>query len=149
MAEEEKNKGGRPPIEIDDAICEKAQSLAAQGLSQDEIALCLGMGQSTLYEKKAKFLEFSEAIKRGQAKGVAIITNKLFERAQGYSHPEEKIFCSKDGDITRADTTKHWPPDTTAQIFYLKNRAGWTDKTELDLPSGLTIKFDSDDANHA
>lgn len=140
---------GRPAIEITEDLCRKAESLAAQGLTMEQIALSLGMGERTLYEKKAEYTQFSQAINAGQAKGVAIITNKLFERAQGYSHPEEKIFCSKNGDITRAETMRHWPPDTTAQIFYLKNRAGWKDKTELDLPQGLTIKIDSEDANHA
>jgi len=97
---------GRPPIEITDELCRKAKSLAAQGLTLEQIALVLGMGVSTLYEKKAEFVEFMEAIKEGQAKGVAVITNKLFEKAS-------------DGD-------------NTSMIFYLKNRAGWKDKTETE-----------------
>lgn len=138
---------GRPKFEITPEICEKAESLAAQGLTLEQIARSLGIHYDTLNEKSKEFSVFSDAIKNGQAKGIAIITNKLFERGKGYSHPEEKIFCSKDGTITRAETTKHWPPDTTAQIFFLKNRAGWTDKTELELPQGLTIKIASEDAD--
>ena len=97
---------GRPPIEITDGLCRKAESLAAQGLTMEQIALVLGMGERTIYEKMAKFPQFSQAIKRGQAKGVAAITNKLFKKA-------------KDGD-------------NTSMIFYLKNRAGWKDKTETE-----------------
>lgn len=129
---EGKNPVGRPPFEITEEVIKKAESLAAQGLTMEQIAHSLGMGESTLHDKKKEFSEFSEAIKRGQSTGIATITNKLFERAKGYSHPEEKIFCSKDGDITRTDTTKHYPPDTTAQIFYLKNRAGWADKQQIE-----------------
>jgi len=140
--------GSKAAIEITPELCEKAEKLAAQGLSQDQLARALGMGPTSFYEKKAEFAEFAEAIKNGQAKGVAIITNKLFERAKGYSHPEEKIFCSKDGDITRANTTKHWPPDTTAQIFYLKNRAGWKDKTEVENTGGIKIFMTRDDVRH-
>jgi len=96
---------GRPAIEITPELCKKAEGLAAQGLTMEQIALVLGMGVSTLYEKKAEYAEFMEAIKEGQAKGVAIITNKLFENG-------------KNGD-------------NTAMIFYLKNRAGWKDKQEF------------------
>ncbi len=95
---------GRPPIEITDELCKKAESLAAQGLTLEQIAGVLGMGERTLYEKKEEFSQFSQAIKKGQAKGVAVVTNKLFEKA-------------RDGD-------------NTSMIFYLKNRAGWKDKTE-------------------
>jgi len=97
---------GRPPIEITDEVCRKVEKLAAQGLTHEQIALILGMGESTLYKKKTQFIEFLEAIKRGQAKGVGVITNKLFKKA-------------RDGD-------------NTSMIFYLKNRAGWKDKQEIE-----------------
>ena len=54
---------------------------------------------STLYEKMATKEELDEAIKRGASKGISIVANALFESA-------------KSGD-------------KTAQIFYLKCRAGW------------------------
>jgi len=97
---------GRPAIEITPELCEKAESLAAQGLTMEQIALVLGMGVSTLYEKKAEYTEFLEAIKDGQAKGVAIVTNALFVSAKG-------------GNLG-------------AQCFYLKNRAGWKDRQEIE-----------------
>lgn len=140
---------GRPPIEINAELCNKAEGFAAQGMTMEQIALALGMGQRTLYEKKAEYTQFSQSIEDGQAKGIAIVTNALFERAKGCSHPEEKIFCNKDGDITRANTIKHYPPDVAAQKIYLQNRAAWKDKSELDLPGGLTIKISNDDASHA
>lgn len=114
---------GRPPIEITEELCSKAESLAAQGLTMDQIALSLGMGRTTLYDKKAEFEDFSDAIKVGQAKGVAIVTNALFTNAKG-------------GNLG-------------AQCFYLKNRAGWTDKTELDIPKGFNIMIGNKDANNA
>ncbi len=97
---------GRPKIEITDKLCEKAESLAAQGLTQDQLALVLGMGARTLYEKKGAFPQLSQSIKKGQAQGVEAVTNKLFEKA-------------REGD-------------NTAMIFYLKNRAGWKDKQEIE-----------------
>jgi|TARA_R110000744_G_C19265801_1_gene551869 hypothetical protein len=96
----------RPSIKIDNDLCLKAESLAAQGLTADQIASVLGMGESTLYEKQKQYPEFSEAIKKGRSKGIATITNTLFNKA-------------KSGD-------------NTAMIFYLKNRAGWKDKVETE-----------------
>lgn len=113
---------GRPAIEITEELCKKAESLAAQGLTMEQIALVLGMGESTLYAKKAEYLEFLEAIKEGQAKGVAVITNKLFESGKG-------------GNLG-------------AQIFYLKNRAGWKDKSELDIPGGFNVTIGNKDAGN-
>ena len=96
----------RPSIKIDNDLCLKAESLAAQGLTSDQIASVLGMGESTLYEKQKQYPEFSESIKKGRSKGIATITNTLFNKA-------------KSGD-------------NTAMIFYLKNRAGWKDKVETE-----------------
>ena len=97
---------GRPLIKIDKDMCEKAESLSAQGLTSEQIAHVLGMGESTLYEKQVKYPEFSDAIKSGRAKGIATITNALF-------------VSGKSGNLG-------------AQIFYLKNRAGWADKVDVD-----------------
>jgi len=116
--------GGKPPIEITEGLCDQAEVLASKGLTQEQIALGLGMGLRTLYEKKAQYPQFSHAIQRGQSKGIAIITNKLFERATGYSLPEEKIFYHN-GEIIRAQTTKNYPPDLQAITLYLTNQAGW------------------------
>jgi transposase len=105
----------RPKKDITPEVIKKAESLSAQGLTMSQIANVLGIGESTLYEKQAKYPEFSEAIKRGRDKGVETITNALFQKA-------------KDGD-------------NTAMIFYLKNRAGWKDKVETE-HTGDGLKVD-------
>ena len=92
-------------IEITDDLCNQAEALAAKGMKQSDIALMLGMASSTLYDKKEKFSEFSESIKRGKAKGIDKVINKFFEKA-----------CEG---------------DNTCMIFFLKNQAGWTDKQEI------------------
>ena len=70
-------KRGRPPWTP--PPLEEVERLAAQGLTQAQIALCLGIAEDTLYEKKKQLAEFSEAIKRGQARGIQTVTNQLFE----------------------------------------------------------------------
>jgi hypothetical protein len=99
-------KVGRPKFVVTKEMCDKAEAFAAQGLTQEQIAMALGIGLSTLYEKQNEFIEFAEAIKRGKGKGIQTITNRLYEKAlEG---------------------------DNTAMIFYLKNRAGWQDKIEKE-----------------
>ncbi len=99
-------KVGRPKFVVTKEMCDKAEAYAAQGLTQEQIAMALGIGLSTLYEKQNEFTEFAEAIKRGKGKGIQTITNRLYEKAlEG---------------------------DNTAMIFYLKNRAGWQDKIEKE-----------------
>ena len=97
-------KRGRPQFEVTEDVIKKVESLASQGLTLEQIARVLGICYQTLNEKKKEFSEFSDAIKSGQAKGVATIANALFNNA-------------KSGN-------------TTAQIFFLKNRAPieWRDK---------------------
>ncbi len=72
--------GGKPAIRITEAICDQAEVLASQGLTQEQLALALGMGTRTLYEKKVEYPQFSQAIHRGKCKGIAIINNSLFQR---------------------------------------------------------------------
>ena len=87
----------------------KVETLAAQGLTNEQIARCLGIAQSTLYKWQDEKSDFSEAIKSGKAKGIATISNALFQSGKG-------------GNIT-------------AQIFYLKNRypEEWKDRRETIL----------------
>ena len=58
----------------------------------------------------------------------------------GYSHENEKIFCHQ-GAVTRVSTIEHYPPDTTAAIFWLKNRqtAHWRDKKEVEPPPKRSV----------
>lgn len=112
---------GRPRIEIDDAICQKAESLAAQGLTMEQIASVLGIGTSTLYDKQNLYPEFLEAIKDGRSKGIATVSNALFNKATA--------------------------GDNTAMIFYLKNRDpdNWEEvsKRQVSGPDGESIKVDT------
>ena len=100
---------GRPKIEITPELCQRAETLAAQGLTMEQIALTLGMGKTTLYDKQAKYPDFSNAIEEGKAKGIATISNALFQNAKG--------------------------GDTQAQKYYLNNRdnQNWKDKVTTEL----------------
>ncbi len=73
--------------------------------------------------------EFSQAIKAARVNADARVERRLFERAVGFEHDSEEIFCAR-GKVTRAKTRKLYPPETTAAIFWLKNRKPeeWRDK---------------------
>ena len=101
----------------------------------------MGVAVSTLYDYKAKFKEFSEALKRGKAPVDIEVENALLKRAKGgFEVKEKRIEKWKDADgVEREHTviiTREVPPDTTALIYWLKNRRPdkWRDKpNEADM----------------
>jgi DNA-binding XRE family transcriptional regulator len=86
----------KPKIQID---LKQVESLAANGLTDEQIASALGISRTTLANRKRENEQFVQAIKRGKAKGIALVTNKLMESIKG-------------GNMT-------------AMIFFLKTQAGW------------------------
>ena len=51
------------------------------------------------------------------------VEQALLKRALGYEYEETEIVASKDGKTSKVKKTKkEVPPDTTAIIFWLKNR---------------------------
>lgn len=117
---------GRPPFEITPQTCQKAEALASQGLTMNQIANVLGMGRTTFFEKKAEFADFADSIKRGQDVGVSNVVNALYQSAQGETITEEKLVGNKVIKMSRK-----LPANPTSCIFFLKNRAGWKDKQEF------------------
>ena len=111
---------GRPQFEITEEVLKKVESLAAQGLSKREVALCLGIHVSTYCDKQNEYPEFSEAYDKGSSKGVAQVANALYQKAVG-------------GDVT-------------AQKHYLNNRGeGWSERqsNEHSGVNGGPIQIDS------
>lgn len=112
----------RPKIEID---ISRVEILAAQGLSQAEICLCIGISEATLYDRKRESAVLGDAIKRGKAKAASEISNKLYQMA-------------KDGDLG-------------AIVWYEKTRRGLSDKVQQintsvqinwdDVPEDLQVAF--------
>ena len=129
---------GRPAIEITEEICDKAESLAAQGLTMAQIADVLGLGERTLYEKQRDYPQLAQSIKRGQANGVAVVCNSLFESAKGETVFEDKVVKAKDGGEKVVRISKKMAANPTSCIFYLKNRAGWKDSRDVKHSGNIT-----------
>lgn len=117
------------------------------GATDDELAAHFGVARSTLSEWKRKFPDFSDAIKRGKGPADGVVAAALFGRAKGAEWIEEQAIKVKrveykDGkrllEVERVEIVKvrrSAPADTTAAIFWLKNRRPdvWRDKSEMDI----------------
>ncbi|NYT68787.1 hypothetical protein [Pusillimonas noertemannii] len=130
------NPVGRPTL-YQDAYAEQVYKLCLLGATDEELADFFGIAVSTLNNWKLAHPDFVEALKAGKLKADSEVANSLYKRALGYSHPEDDIRTVSVGDgmseIVITPTTKHYPPETTAAIFWLKNRQPkqWKDKVEI------------------
>lgn len=110
----------------------KIEGWAKDGLIDEQIAQNIGIRAATLYEWKKRFPQFSEALKKGKEIVDRQVENALLKRALGYEYEEVKEKF-EGGELTeRTVTKKEVVADTTAQIFWLKNRKPdtWRDKPE-------------------
>lgn len=105
---------------------------ARNGLTDEQIARNIGCAAGTLYEWKKLYPEISEALKKGKEVVDAQVENALLRRALGYEYTEERVEVSEKDGRKVVQTVKHVPPDTAAQIFWLKNRraGAWRDKPD-------------------
>ena len=107
---------------------------ARNGLTDEQIAKNLGISIQSFYTYKEKYLEFFESLKRGKEVVDTEVENALLKRALGYDYEEETVEELPNGGIKTKTVTKHVAGDTTAQIFWLKNRKPdvWRDKTAIE-----------------
>jgi hypothetical protein len=105
---------------------------ARLGGTDEQIAEMLGVSVDSITRWKQKHPDFCGALKLGKDEADDRVERSLFERATGYSHPDVHV-SNFQGDITLTPITKQYPPDTTAGIFWLKNRRPkeWRDRQEL------------------
>lgn len=129
MAKKKKKKKAGRPTAYKKEYAEQVYKLCLLNAIDADIADFFGVQEKTINNWKKKYPLFLQSIKRGKIKADAEVAEALFHRACGYSHPDVHI-SNYQGDITVTDITKHYPPDTAAGFIWLKNRAGWKDKTE-------------------
>jgi len=134
----------------------------SKGFTDAETAIALQITEQTLNNWKIADSKFFEALKDWKLEADRKIVKSLYERGKGYSHPDTKaqwvendVFDPESGEWKKvgrweyADLIKHYPPDPTSMIFWLKNRqpAKWRDKVEQDvnLTGKITFKVIYDD----
>lgn len=147
MEKKRKSNAGRKGsykkwLEADNLIL--LEGWARDGLTDEQIAHNIGIHVSTLYEWKKKYEEFDEALKRGKEVVDREVENALLKRALGYSYDEITEIREEGVLIQKKVVKKHIVPDTTAQIFWLKNRRPdiWRDKKDIDMNANISNPFD-------
>jgi plasmid maintenance system antidote protein VapI len=103
------------PTKYSDAYCNEVIAAGDEGLSLTAFAGMIGVARSTINEWMDAHPEFSEAVKKHQAKRTLALERGLLGSDQG--------------------------PRVTARIFALKNAAPdeWADKQQIDL--GITAEL--------
>lgn len=131
----------------------KIEGWARDGLTDEQIAGNIGISRSTLNSWKDKYSDISDTLKRGKEVVDRQVENALLKRALGYEYTEttREYIPELDEMKTTKKVTKQVAPDTTAQIFWLKNRKPdkWRDKLNRDCGSedemeGVEIINDAD-----
>lgn len=110
---------------------------ARNGLTDDDIASNMNIAPSTLYEWKKRFPEFSNTLRESKQIADMAVENALYKKAIGYEYKE----ITKESGVITKEVIKQQPPDTTAQIFWLKNRKPneWRDKQEVQNSGDVTF----------
>lgn len=142
MAEATPSKGR--PTDYDPDFARQAEKLCELGATNADLADFFDVSIRTIDRWITKHKDFCRAVKVAKDQADDLVERSLYQRAVGYTFETEKIFNYK-GEIVRAQTREHVPPDTTAQIFWLKNRrkAEWRDRVETAVTVGFTDEFES------
>lgn len=140
----EEAQRGRPS-EYNESFAEQAKKLCQLGATDKEVSDFFGVDVRTIYRWKHDYDDFCQALKMGKEIADERVARSLYQRAIGYEQEEVKIFCDK-GSTVYAPFTAKVAPDTTAAIFWLKNRRPdeWRDKTSTEHTGadGKPIQFE-------
>lgn len=123
------------PSSYSEEFAKQAEKLSALGATDMEMADFFEVDVRTIYRWKHDHEEFCQALNVGKSKADERVINSLYQRAVGYEQEAVKIFmpAGKDEPVY-APYREKVAPDTTAAIFWLKNRQPeqWRDKQELE-----------------
>jgi len=159
------NEGGRPTL-YKEEYAELAYNYTLLGATDAILAKFFNVSEQTINNWKNEHIEFFEALKKGKEYADMNIAGRLFERAKGVVIKTQQAFKFKTTeyneqgkkvrdyeDVQIVDLEQEQPPDTTAIIFWLKNRNPeyWRDKVEnkVTLSGGITpiIEFGEDETS--
>ena len=137
-------RGGGKMAKYDDWLTEESliivEGWARDGLTDKQIAQNMGIGYTTLKDWKKRFPSFLSSLKKGKEVVDRQVENALFKSAVGFHYTEETV--TNAGAVVTV--TKYSKPNTTAQIFWLKNRkAAWSDQKDNTQPNEPVIIVDS------
>lgn len=129
------------PSKFKDEFVHQAEKLCKLGATDMEIADFFEVDVRTVYRWKGENDAFCQALKSGKSEADDRVERSLFARANGYEHDEVDIRVIG-GEIVQTPIRKLYPPDTTAAIFWLKNRrpAEWRDKQDIEHSGNVMVQ---------
>ncbi len=152
MAVDKRSKNGKYQEWIEPNGITRIKGWAMDGLTDDQIANNIGISRSTLNVWKKKYSDISDALKKGKEVVDREVESALYRKAIGSKETIQKAMKIKESvfneegrkvkeseKIIYVDEVVMIPPDTTAQIFWLKNRkpSEWRDKRDVEHSGGL------------
>lgn len=123
------------PSSYKNKFAEQARKICALGATDQEIADVFNVEVRTIYRWKHEHEEFCQSLKAGKDIADERVERSLYQRAIGYEQEEVKIFMPAQAEEpVYAPFRAKVAADTTAAIFWLKNRRKeeWRDKTEVE-----------------
>ena len=139
----ESNGGGRP-TDFKEEYIEQVAKLCELGATDMEIADFFEVDVRTIHRWKNTNDEFCHSIKIGKDRADERVERSLYMKATGYDYKEEQAIKIKEEQYKESvevvEVTKHQPADTTAGIFWLKNRkkVSWQDKVHQEHSGEMT-----------
>ena len=127
-------RGRGRPSPYKPEYAKQAEKLCRLGATDEELADFFGVCVRSIYRWTQAHEDFCQSLKAGKENADERVERSLFHRATGYKHEAIKIFMPAGArEPVYAAYTEHIPPDTTAAIFWLKNRRPelWRDKREV------------------
>lgn len=121
------------PTDFREAYVDSAKKLARLGATDKEVADFFDVDVRTIYRWKNAHTKFSQSLKAGKDEADDRVERSLYHRAIGYEQDAVKIFMPAGADEpVHAAYVEKVAPDTTAAIFWLKNRRPeeWREKVE-------------------
>lgn len=119
-------------------FAKEAAKLCKLGATDAQLADFFEVSVSTINLWKVQHKEFSESVKVPKAEADEKVEQSLYRRAMGYEHDEVDIKVVA-GALIQTPIRRYYPPDSTAMIFWLKNRkpGEWRDKQDVELSGTL------------
>lgn len=138
------------PTKYKSEFNKQAKKLCLLGATDKDIADFFGVTEDCITKWKKKHPTFLLSLKRAKIEADAKVVRSLYQRAIGYDHIDTH-FASYEGVIISKEYMKHFIPDVTACIFWLKNRQPekWRDVKEFvgELNIFINEKFKGKDGS--
>lgn len=147
MEKRKKRPGEGRPTKYDPTQNEWVEKICKLGATDEDLADFLKVDVATINRWKLSEPEFCESIKKGKDYADANVAERLYQRAMGFEHDsvELKVVTipgkNAGSEVEEVKIRKIYPPDSTAAIFWLKNRKPkqWRDKQEIEIKGAVPV----------